>query len=137
MAGTGSSPERNNMLSDLGSGLAGLLALAIILMGVRYLLDPGPAAAGFGIPGARGEAAADRAWLAVKAARDIAMGIAIAALLVNGAHRQLGYLMLAISAVPIADGTIVLRAGGPNAIAYGVHWTTAALILTAAALLII
>ena len=38
------------MLSDVGSALAGLLALAIILMGSRYLLDPTPAAAGFGIP---------------------------------------------------------------------------------------
>jgi hypothetical protein len=123
------------MLSDLGSALAGLLALATILMGSRYLLDPTPAAAGFGIPGPR-DAAPDRAWLAVKAARDIAIGIASAALLINGAHRQLGYLMLAISTIPIADGTIVLRAGGPKAIAYGVHWTTAAFILTTAALLI-
>ena len=124
------------MLSDLGSALAGLLAVATILMGSRYLLDPTPAAAGFGIPGARVDAAPDRAWLAVKAARDIAIGIAIAALLINGAQRQLGYLMLATSTIPIADGTIVLRAGGPKAIAYGIHWTTAALIVTTAALLI-
>jgi len=120
------------MLSDLGSALAGLLALATILMGSRYLLDPTPAAAGFGIPGAPRDTAPDHAWLAVKAARDIA----IAALLINGAHTQLGYLMLATSTIPIADGTIVLRAGGPKATAYGVHWTTAALMLTTAALLI-
>jgi hypothetical protein len=125
------------MLSDVGAALAGLLALATILMGSRYLLDPEPAAAGFGIPGARGGAAPDRAWLAVKAGRDIAIGIAIGVLLIDGAHRQLGYLMLAISMIPIADGTIVLRARGPKAIAYGVHWTTAAFILAAAALLII
>jgi len=124
------------MLSDLGSALAGLLALATILMGSRYLLDPTPAAAGFGIPGAPRDTAPDHAWLAVKAARDIAIGIAIAALLINGAHTQLGYLMLATSTIPIADGTIVLRAGGPKATAYGVHWTTAALMLTTAALLI-
>ena len=122
------------MLNDIGSALAGLLALATVLMGTRYLLDPAPAAAGFGIPG---EAAPDRAWLAVKAARDIAVGIAIAVLLIDGAHRQLGYLLLAASTIPIADGTIVLRAGGPRAMAYGVHWTTAAFILIAAALLVI
>ena len=45
------------MTNDLGTVLAGLLALAIILMGSRYLLDPNPAAAGFGIPGALGGAA--------------------------------------------------------------------------------
>jgi hypothetical protein len=58
-------------------------------------------------------------------------------LLIDGAHRQLGYLMLAASTIPIADGAIVLQAGGPEAIAYGIHWTTAALMLIASALLII
>ena len=125
------------MVSDIGSVLAGLLALATILMGARYLLDPSPAAAGFGIPGAQGAAVPDRAWLAVKAARDIAIGIAFAALLIDGAHRQLGYLMLAIATVPIADGTIVLRSGGPRATAFAVHWATAALMLLVAALLVI
>lgn len=121
------------MLADVGSALAGVLALATILMGARYLLDPEPAAAGFGIPGQMG----DPAWLAVKAARDITIGIAMATLLIAGAHTQLGYLMLAATIIPIADGTIVLRSGGPATVAYGVHWITAALILTAGILLII
>jgi len=125
------------MLSDLGSALAGLLAGGSILMGSRYLLDPKPAAAGFGIPGAVGATAPDRAWLAVKAVRDIAIGIAIAALLIDGARQPLAYLMIAVALIPIADGTIVLRAGGPRAIAYSIHWTTAALILTVAVLLIV
>jgi hypothetical protein len=124
------------MLSGVGSALAGLLALATILMGLRYLLDPSPAAAGFGIPGAGGTGGPDRAWLAVKAARDIAIGIAFAALLIDGAHRQLGYLMLAATTVPIADGAIVLRSGGPKATAFGVHWATAAVMLTVAAFLV-
>jgi hypothetical protein len=123
------------MLSDLGSVLAGLLALGCALMGSRYLLDPRPAAAGFGIPGALGETTPERAWLAVKAARDIGIGVAITALLIDGAHRQLGYLLIAISLIPIADGIIVLRAGGPRAIAYSIHWTTAALMLTVAVFL--
>jgi hypothetical protein len=69
------------VLNDLGTTLAALLALTIILMGSRYLLDPKPAAAGFGIPGAPGEANPSAAWLAVKAVRDIAIGIAFGALL--------------------------------------------------------
>jgi len=125
------------MLTDLGSALAGLLALGSILMGARYLLDPKPAAAGFGIPGALGETPQDRAWLAVKAVRDIAIGITIAALLIDGARRQLAYLMIATALIPIADGTIVLRAGGPRAIAYSIHWTTATLMLAVAVLLIV
>jgi Domain of unknown function (DUF4267) len=125
------------MLTDVGSALAGLLAVATVLMGARYLLDPQPAAAGFGIPGELGEAVRGPAWLAVKASRDIAIGIAMGALLIDRAHLQLGYLMLATALIPLADGTIVLRAGGPKAIAFGVHWATAALIVADAALLIV
>jgi Domain of unknown function (DUF4267) len=136
MARTSTTRERSIMLTDLGTTLAGLLALGIVLMGSRYLLAPKPAAAGFGIPGALGETASDRAWLAVKAARDIAIGIAIAALLIDGARQPLAYLMIATSLIPIAGGTIVLRVGGPRAIACGIHWTTAALMLTVAVLLI-
>lgn len=125
------------MLHDLGTTLAAPLALAIILMGSGYLLAPNRAADGFGIPGALGDANHKASWLAVKAVRDIAIGIAIAALLIDGAHRQLAFLMIVTSLIPIADGTIVLRAGGPRATAYGIHWTTAALMLTVAALLIV
>jgi hypothetical protein len=125
------------MLTDVGSVLSGVIAVATTLMGARYLLDPRPAAAGFGIPGEFGETIHGPAWLAVKATRDIAIGIVIAILLVNGAPRLLGWLMLAVASVPIADGTIVLRSGGPKAIAYGVHWTTAGLLLIVAALLIV
>jgi hypothetical protein len=106
-------------------------------MGLGYLLAPSPAAARFGIPGASGNPVPDRAWLAVKAARDIAIGIALAALLIAGAHRQLGYLMLAAATVPVADGAIVLRSGGPVATAFGVHWATAAVMLIVAAFLIV
>ena len=124
------------MLGDVGSGLAGVLAAAIILMGTRYLLQPSPAASGFGIPGVRSSTVPDRAWLAVKAARDIAIGIALAALLIDGAHRQLGYLVLATATVPLADGSIVLCSGGSKTTAFAVHWGTAAVMLIAAALLI-
>ena len=125
------------MLSEVGSALAGVLAVAIVLMGARYVLDPQPAAAGFGIPGELGQAVRGPAWLAVKGSRDVAIGIAIAMLLIAGAHRQLGYLMLAAALVPLADGAIVLRTGGPRAIAYGVHWTTAAIMVADAVLLIV
>jgi hypothetical protein len=124
------------MLTTTGSVLSGVIALAITLMGTRYLVDPRPAAAGFGIPGELGDTAPESAWLAVKGTRDIAMAIVIAILLINGAPRLLGSMMLAIALIPIADGTIVLRSGGPKATAFGVHWATAAVMLAVAALLI-
>ena len=87
-------------------------------------------------PGRVGESSNAPAWLAVKASRDLAIAIVIAILLIAGAHRNLGYPMLAIALIPIADGAIVLRSGGPKTLAYGVHWATAALMLIDAALLI-
>jgi Domain of unknown function (DUF4267) len=124
------------VLITVGSALSGVIAAAIALMGARYLLDPRPAAAGFGIPGEIGAGAQGSAWLAVKATRDIALAIVIAILLINGAPRLLGWLMVAIAVIPVADGTIVLRSGGPRATAYGVHWATAAVMLIVAALLL-
>ncbi len=125
------------MLTDLGSALSGLIAAAITLMGARYVIDPEPAAAGFGIPGELGRAADGPAWLAVKASRDIVIAILIAILLINGAPRLLGWLMLAVALIPIADGTIVLRSGGPKAVACGIHWITAAIMLVSAGLLLV
>ncbi len=125
------------MLTTVGYAMSGVIAVAITLMGARYLLDPRPAAAGFGIPGSFGDRGHDSAWLTVKGVRDIAMAIVIAILLINGAPRLLGWQMLGLALIPIADGTIVLRSGGPKAVAYGVHWATAAVILIVAALLVI
>ncbi len=124
------------MLITIGSALSALIAVAIALMGARYLLDPRPAAAGFGIPGEFGEDGHGPAWLAVKATRDISIAVVIAILLIYGTPRLLGWQMLVIALIPIADGTIVLRSGGPKATAYGIHWATAAVMLIAAALLI-
>ena len=75
------------MLTTVGSALSGVIAVAITLMGARYLLDPRPAAAGFGIPGEIGDP---------------------------------------------QEGS-----RGPTAVAFGVHWATATLMLIVAALLIV
>jgi hypothetical protein len=123
------------MLTTIGYVLSGILAVAVAVMGGRYLLDPLPAAAGFGIPGKFGESDPASAWLAVKGSRDIALAIAIAITIANGAAVLLGWLLVALALIPLADGTIVLRSGGPKAIAYGVHWATAAVMLIIAVLL--
>jgi hypothetical protein len=44
----------------------------------------------------------------------IAIAIIIAILLINGAPRLLGWLMLAVAVIAIADGVIVVRSGGPG-----------------------
>ena len=123
------------MLTTIGYAASGVIAAAITLMGTRYLLDPRPAAAGFGIPGSFGDRGHDAAWLSVKGVRDIAMATIIA-VLINGAPHLLGWQMLVLALIPVADGTIVLRSGGPRVIAYGVHWATAAVMIIVAALLL-
>lgn len=125
------------MLTTVGYAMSAAIAVAITLMGARYLLDPRPAAAGFGIPGSFGDRGQDSAWLSVKGVRDIAMAAVIATLVINGAPRLLGWQMLVLALIPVADGAIVVRSGGPKLIAYGVHWATAAFMLCVAALLLI
>jgi hypothetical protein len=125
------------MLTTVGSVMSGAIAVAITLMGARYLLDPRPAAAGFGIPGRFGDRGHDSAWLTVKGVRDIAMAVVIGILLVNGEPQLLGWQMVGLALIPIADGAIVLRSGGPKAIACGVHWATAAVMLVVATLLVV
>lgn len=124
------------MLTTIGNAASGVIAVAVALMGARYLLDPRPAAAGFGIPGSFGDRGHDSAWLSVKGVRDIAMATIIAVLLINGAPRLLGWQMLVLALIPVADGAIVLRSSGPRVIAYGVHWATAAVMMSVATLLL-
>lgn len=64
------------------------------------------------------------------------MATIIAILLINGAPRLLGWQMLVLALIPVADGAIVLRSGGPRVIAYGVHWATAAVMIIVSALLL-
>lgn len=124
------------MLITAGFALSGVIAAATALMGARYLVDPRAAAAGFGIPGEFGDTTQGSAWLAVKASRDIGIAVMIAILLLDDAPALLGEMLPAVALIPIADGTIVLRSRGPKAIAFGVHWSTAAVMLIAGALLI-
>lgn len=113
-------------------GLAALAGAAIIAIGARFLLDPQPAAVGFGVPS---PSAAD-AYLAVKGVRDIASGLFVLILLSLGQRRALGWVLLAAAIIPAADAAIVVAHGGPPAVAYGVHGATAALLVAVAGLLL-
>ena len=124
------------VLADIGYGLSGLLGLGIIFIGMRFLLAPRTASAGFGITVGPGGGGADP-YLAVKGVRDIASGLVLFILLAAGGPRLLGGFMLAASIIPVGDAIIVLRRNGPKATAYGVHATTAVVMLAAAAFLFI
>jgi hypothetical protein len=124
------------MIITIGYTLAGLIAAAIIFIGARFLVAPRVAAAGYGVEADAGQRSA-AAYLSVKGVRDIASGLIVGILIAAGATHLLGWVLLAAIIIPLADAAIVLRNGGPKSIAWGVHGSTAAVMLVTAALLLI
>ena len=119
----------------IGYGLSGLLGAGIIVIGARFLVAPGAAAAAYGLTTEHDGAASDP-YLAAKGVRDIASGVVVFVLLAAGKPHILGKYLAAASIIPIGDSINVLRSNGPKATAYGVHDTTAAVMLGTAALLL-
>ena len=111
-----------------------LLGLFPLSFGLRFLLDPHGAAAGFGIdPWPTGAAAG---YFAVKGIRDIVIGLNLLALFALGQRRATGVLMAIAAMIPIADMIIVLTHGGTVATALGIHGLTALIVLFDAWLLL-
>ena len=124
------------MLITIANVLAGLIGVGIIFIGARIFWAP-QGAAGFGIPGTPTDDPTFRAWLSVKAVRDIASGLFTFILLAGATPHLLGWFMLAAAVIPIGDALIVLRSKGPKKIAYGVHAATAMVMLVTSALLLV
>ncbi len=77
----------------------------------------------------------DIAYLTIKGLRDGSYGLlGLALLLFVGAHAE-AWFMLVVALVPLGDTVVVLRNGGTKAVAFGVHFATAVVVLVDAALL--
>lgn len=122
-------------ITTIGYVLAGLTAVAIIFIGVRFIVAPRVAAVGYGVQPDLDQPSAG-AYLSVKGVRDIASGLFVVILMVAGATHLLGWVILAATIIPLADTVIVLGNGGSKSIAWGVHGATAAVMLVTAALLL-
>jgi hypothetical protein len=120
------------MLTPIAYGLAIVLAVFILFIGLRFLLAPSPAAAGYGVPAREN---GDRAYLSVKGMRDSVYGVLGLALLAFAGAHATGWYMLVVALVPLGDTVIVLRNGGTKAVAFGIHFATAVVVLVSAALL--
>jgi hypothetical protein len=57
-------------------------------------------------------------------------------LLFTASHHVLAWFLLATAVLPLADTVIVLRHGGPRAVAFGIHFATALVLLLDVALLL-
>ncbi|MEJ8671241.1 MULTISPECIES: DUF4267 domain-containing protein [unclassified Streptomyces] len=113
--------------------LAVVLNLFCVFLGYRFLFQPASAATGYGVP-ARPDGDAG-AYLSVKGLRDGTFGLVGLALLFFAGARAEAWFMLAVAIVPLFDTLIVLRHGGTKAVAFGVHFATAIVVLISAALL--
>ena len=117
------------MLITIAYGLAIVLSLAIVAIGMRFLIAPHVAAAGYGVPAKEN---GDPAYLTVKGVRDTCVGLLGLTLVALAGRVAVGLFMLVVA---LADAVIVLRNGGTKATAFGVHVSTALLLLVDAALL--
>lgn len=120
------------MLTQIAYGLAIALDLLVLFIGGRFLITPHAAAAGYGVPARAG---GDSAYLTIKGLRDgIYALVGLALLAFASAHAE-AWFMLIVALVPLGDTLIVLRHGGTRATAFGIHFTTALLVLLSAGLL--
>ncbi|MEW9553711.1 DUF4267 domain-containing protein [Nonomuraea sp. NPDC050783] len=118
------------MLTVIAYGLAIVLNLLCLLIGARFLFQPVAAATGYGVP-----ATTDRAYLTIKGLRDGTYGLVGLALLFFAGAQAEAWFMLVVALLPLGDTLIVLRNGGTKAVAFGVHFATAVLVLIDAVLL--
>ena len=122
---------------QIGYGLAGLIAVAIVFIGLRFLWDPAAASGGFGIANSPSPSTGFTAWLAVKGTRDIVSGLFVFLLMAEGSPRLLGEFLLVASLIAFGDAATVLRSGGSRTAAFGIHGLTALVIIAAGAILIL
>ncbi|MBF9067022.1 DUF4267 domain-containing protein [Streptacidiphilus fuscans] len=116
------------MITTIATVLAGLIGAGLVFMGGNGVTRP-QTATGFGIPGARPDDRALLPWLRVKGLREIAPGVFVFVLMLVATTSVLGWYMVVFAAIPAGDAVVILRSGGPKAIAYGVHAATALVML--------
>lgn len=107
--------------------LVGLIAcVAIVALGLRFLLAPRQATLDFGI-------AADslRGLTEIKGARDITSGAVPLVAWASAGRTTLGWVLVVAALTPAADALIVLTNGGKLSKALGIHGLTAALLVAA------
>ncbi len=112
-------------------GVALLVALAIIAVGVMYLFNPRVATQSFGLPLPE-EGANIAWWLRLKGVRDIVSGLLVLVLMVWGGPRMVGIVLMIEAITPLGDMSLILAARGSTKRAFGIHGLTAVLMILAA-----
>jgi hypothetical protein len=88
-----------------------LIALGIIFVGIKFILDPTSSATGFGISFS---SQADLPFGRVKGIRDVFSGLALLPLLFQRMRKATAWVFTAATIIPTTDCLIVLTANGPG-----------------------
>jgi hypothetical protein len=120
----------------LALGMASLLALAIIAVGIQYIVALTTATRIFGLPLPENGTNIPW-WLRLKGVRDIASGLTVLSMMAWGTPRAVGIILLAEAVIPVGDMLLILAAKGSTRKAFGMHGITAVvMVLTAIALIV-
>lgn len=117
-------------------GVALVLALAIIAIGIFYILRPRIVSRGFGLPLPE-DGPNIPSWLRLKGVRDIVSGLAVLAFMAWGAPREVGIILAVEAVIPVGDMLTILAAKGSTKSAFGMHGVTAVVMVLAAIPLIV
>jgi hypothetical protein len=117
-------------------GVALLIAVAIIVIGLAYIVQPRAASTGFGLP--LPETGQNmRWWLSLKGVRDVVSGLILLALILWGTPAAVGIVLLVAALTPLGDMGMILAAKGSSTHAFGIHAVTAAVMIAGAVPLIL
>jgi hypothetical protein len=109
-----------------------VVPVAIIAIGINFILNPTGASAGFGIP-IHDPAAFPFMW--IKGIRDIFFGLVVLPFLLKADRRTTATLFAISIVVPFGDGLVILRHLGFAPPIY-IHWGTALSMMIVAACLL-
>ena len=105
---------------------------AIIVLGIRFFLQPRQATLDFGIAGD-----SLRGLTEIKGVRDITSGAVLLVVWAAAGRTALGWALITAALTPAADAVIVRTNGGKLATALGIHGLTAALLVAAGLVLVL
>ncbi|GFZ99213.1 DUF4267 domain-containing protein [Nesterenkonia alkaliphila] len=121
-------------METAGLIIAAKAGAAIFVVGMCYLFIPQAMAASFGLTHLPPQPAT--AWLRVKGVRDAATGVVAAVLLVVAEPSVVAWCVLAFTLIPVGDAILVLSNGGKQTAAWGIHGSTAVLMMLSVGLIL-
>lgn len=122
-------------METIGLWIALLSGVAITVIGLLYLIRPRMIAATFGLTSLPATDATP--WLRLKGVRDLATGMVAGVLLLTAPAHVIGWALLAFVVIPIGDATTVIASQGKVSAAWGIHGSTALVMIVGSFLLLV